>query len=80
MGLGQIVWIVFFRVIFRTVECVTVHSVADLWTTCMRYWKQLFGNSHDVLYEVICDLLICASDSTGLHDKQAVKVLIKSGS
>ena len=33
-----------------------------------------------VLYEVMCDLLICASGSSGLHDKQDLKVLIKSGS
>jgi len=32
------------------------------------------------LYEVMCDLLICASGSSGLHDKQDLKVLIKSGS
>jgi len=46
----------------------------------MRYWKEWFGNSHGVLYEVMCALLICASGSSGLHDKQDLKVLTKSGS
>ena len=59
---------------------VTVHSVADLWTTCLRYWKQPFWNSHDVLYEVMFALLVCVSGSSGLHDKQDLKVLIKAGS
>jgi len=59
---------------------VKVYLVADLWTTCMRYWTQWFWNSHGMLYEVMCALLICASGSSGLHDKQDLKVLIKSGS
>ena len=32
-----------------------------------------------MLYEVICALLICTSGSTGLHDEQDLKELMKLG-